>query len=80
MFAQVHSRALNVLLSFETQLPFDKWDVWRDVRKLPLAEQKQALRDPDKRAQLVESPDVPTRAAACAAPRRGRRSGTGSTR
>jgi hypothetical protein len=40
MFAQVHSRALNVLLSFETQLPFDKWEMWRDMRKLPLAEQK----------------------------------------
>ena len=37
MFAQVHSRALNVLLSFETQLPFDKWEMWRDMRKLPLS-------------------------------------------
>ena len=37
MFAQVHSRALNVLLSFETQLPFDKWEMWRDMRALPLA-------------------------------------------
>ena len=45
MFAQVHSRALNVLLSFETQLPFDKWEMWRDMRKLPLAEQKQWLLD-----------------------------------
>ncbi len=54
MFAQVHSRALNVLLSFETQLPFDKWDVWRDMRKLPLGEQKQWLLDADKRRKLVE--------------------------
>src|SRR3977135_127428 len=54
MFAQVHSRALNVLLSFETQLPFDKWDMWRDMRKLPLAEQKQWLLDADKRRRLVE--------------------------
>ncbi len=54
MFAQVHSRALNVLLSFETQLPFDKWDVWRDMRKLPLSEQKQWLLDADKRRKLVE--------------------------
>jgi N-acyl-D-aspartate/D-glutamate deacylase len=54
MFAQVHSRALNVLLSFETQLPFDKWDVWRDMRKLPLAEQKKWLLDADRRRQLVE--------------------------
>ena len=54
MFAQVHSRALNVLLSFETQLPFDKWDVWRDMRKLPLAEQKAWLLDADRRRRLVE--------------------------
>ena len=54
MFAQVHSRALNVLLSFETHTPFDKWEVWRDMRKLPLAEQKQWLLDADKRRRLVE--------------------------
>ena len=59
MFAQVHSRALNVLLSFETQLPFDKWDMWRDMRKLPLAEQKQWLLDADKRRQLVEIASKP---------------------
>ena len=54
MFGQVHSRALNVILSFETQTPFDKWEVWRDIRKLPLAQQKAALRDPVMRARLVE--------------------------
>ncbi|GEP57455.1 N-acyl-D-amino-acid deacylase family protein [Reyranella soli] len=59
MFAQVHSRALNVLLSFETQLPFDKWDMWRDMRKLPLAEQKQWLLDADKRRRLVEIASKP---------------------
>lgn len=53
MFAQVHSRALNVLLSFETQTPFDKWEVWKDVRALPLEAQKAALRDPETRAKLV---------------------------
>jgi N-acyl-D-aspartate/D-glutamate deacylase len=54
MFAQVHSRALNVLLSFETQTPFDKWEVWRDVRALPNEQQKAALRDPETRRRLVE--------------------------
>jgi N-acyl-D-amino-acid deacylase len=53
MFAQVHSRALSVLLSFETHTPFDKWEMWSDMRKLPLAEQKKWLLDADKRAQLV---------------------------
>jgi len=54
MFAQVHSRSLNVLLSFETQLPFDKWEMWRDMRNLPVAEKKQWLLDPEKRKKLVE--------------------------
>jgi N-acyl-D-aspartate/D-glutamate deacylase len=54
MFAQVHSRALNVLLSFETQLPFDKWEYWREIRALTLADQKKALLDPEKRRRLVE--------------------------
>ena len=53
MFGQVHSRALNVLISFETHTPFDDWEVWRDVRKLPFAQQKAALRDPETRAKLV---------------------------
>ena len=53
MFIQVHSRALNVLLSFESTLPFDKLPVWSDIRKLPLAEQEAALRNPEMRAKLV---------------------------
>ena len=81
MFAQVHSRSLNVLLSFETQLPFDKWDMWRDMRKLPLAEQKQWLLIADKRKQLVDIASKPYEGPARAsAPRRGRRNGTGSSR
>ena len=55
MFAQVHSRALSAVLSFRTQLPFDKLPVWKEVRKLPLAEQKVKFRDPELRAQLVQA-------------------------
>ena len=55
MFAQVHSRALNVLMSFETRLPFDKFPVWKEFRELSLAEQKAGLQDPAMRARLVES-------------------------
>ena len=55
MFAQVHSRALNVLLSFKTYTPFDKWDVWKDLRSLPLDAQKAKLKDPALKAQLVAS-------------------------
>ncbi len=55
MFAQVHSRSINVVLSFQTMTPFDKLPVWRDIRKLPLAEQEAKLRDPDIRRRLVEA-------------------------
>ncbi len=37
MFAQVHSRSLSALLSFKTQMPFDRLPVWKDLRALPLA-------------------------------------------
>jgi N-acyl-D-aspartate/D-glutamate deacylase len=53
MFAQVHSRALTVVLSFETNLPFDRLPVWKEFRALPLAEQRQRLGDPDTRRRLV---------------------------
>jgi N-acyl-D-aspartate/D-glutamate deacylase len=54
MFIQVHSRALNLVLSFETQMPYDRLPVWRDMRQLPLAQQEAALRNPDMRRKLVE--------------------------
>lgn len=55
MFIQTHSRALNLVLSFETYMPYDKLPVWRDIRQLPLAEQAAALRDPAMRRKLVEA-------------------------
>ncbi|HEU4368623.1 MAG TPA: amidohydrolase family protein [Methylomirabilota bacterium] len=67
MFAQVHSRALSAVLSFRTQLSFDKLPVWREVRALPLAEQALRFRDPALRAKLVEAArarfDAPPRGA-----------------
>ena len=54
MFAQVHSRGINVVLSFKTQLPFDHLPAWKPFRALPLAEQKQRLRDPATRRRLIE--------------------------
>jgi N-acyl-D-amino-acid deacylase len=41
--------------SFETVTPFDKFPVWSEFRKLPLAEQEKALRDPEFKKKLVES-------------------------
>jgi len=62
MFAQVHSRALTVLMSFETRMPFDGYPLWKEMRQKPLAEQEAMLRDPETRARLVaaaqgENPD-----------------------
>ena len=55
MFAQVHSRALSVVLSFKTNLPFDRLPAWKELRALPLDQQRQRLRDPEVRRRLVEA-------------------------
>ena len=55
MFAQVHSRSLNSLMSFETRMPFDNFPVWKELRAKPLAEQAKLMRDPVTKAQLIES-------------------------
>ncbi len=54
MFAQAHSRSLSSLLSFKTQMPFDWLPIWKEIRKLPLAEQRHRLRDPELRRKLIE--------------------------
>ncbi len=54
LFTQVHSREINSILSFQTTMPFDGREVWRDVRARPLDAQKAALADPETRARLVE--------------------------
>ena len=59
MFGQVHTRELSILLSFETRLPFDKWDVWRDIRALPLEGQKRALGDSETRKKLIAAANRP---------------------
>ena len=53
MFVQMLAKSGGLILSFETHLPFDRMPVWRDIRKLPLADQEAALRNPDIRAKLV---------------------------
>ncbi len=54
MYAQVHTRSLNTLLSFESHTPFDKWELWQDIRALPIAEQLKQLKDPEIKRKLVE--------------------------
>jgi N-acyl-D-aspartate/D-glutamate deacylase len=55
MFAQAHSRSLSALLSFKTQMPFDHLPLWKDIRALPIDEQKRRLRDPELRPKLIEA-------------------------
>jgi len=56
VIGQTHSRGITVLLSFESQLPFDKLPTWAEFRRLPLAQQEHQLRtDPDLRARLVHA-------------------------
>ncbi len=50
---QAHTRTLNCVWCFESQLPWERHPVWRDLRKLSLAEQKVALHDKDFQRKLV---------------------------
>jgi N-acyl-D-aspartate/D-glutamate deacylase len=59
VFTQVHSREINSILSFETSTPFDTWEVWREIRALPLEAQKQKLSDPAIKRMLVEVANRP---------------------
>lgn len=59
MVAQVHTRGLDTMLSFESNTPFDNWEYWRDFRALSLKEQKVKLRDPGVKAKLVEVASQP---------------------
>jgi len=53
MFGQGGTRSINAIFSLKSYLPFDVLPEWQAVRSLPLEEQKQVLRDPARRQQLV---------------------------
>jgi N-acyl-D-aspartate/D-glutamate deacylase len=55
MIGMSHSRGISFVNSFETRMPYDWHPEWRRVRKLPFAEQRQALRDPEVRRRMVEA-------------------------
>jgi len=55
MLAQGTSRWISALLSFETTMPFDRTPVWSEMRRLPLAEQEAALRNPESRRVLLDA-------------------------
>ena len=51
---QAHVRQLANVIGFRVGLPFDGLPAWRAIRGRPLAEQRTALEDPDRRAVLVD--------------------------
>lgn len=53
MFGQGTTRSINAIFSLKSYLPFDVLPVWRQIRDLPIAEQKRRLADPAVRRDLV---------------------------
>ena len=53
MWGQTTTRSINAIFSLKSYLPFDVLPAWRELRRLPLAEQKRRLTDPATRRQLV---------------------------
>ena len=53
MWGQATTRSINAVFSLKSYLPFDQLPGWRELRALPLPEQKHRLADPQTRARLV---------------------------
>jgi N-acyl-D-amino-acid deacylase len=53
MYGQATTRSINAVFSLRSYLPFDVLPAWREIRALPLGEQKRRLADPDMRARLI---------------------------
>jgi len=53
MWGQSTTRSINAIFSLKSYLPFDVLPAWRELRGLPLAEQKRRLADPAARGRLV---------------------------
>jgi N-acyl-D-aspartate/D-glutamate deacylase len=54
VWGQATTRSINAVFSLKSYLPFDVLPVWKEIRALPLKEQKPRLRDPEVRRQLIE--------------------------
>ena len=55
MFGLTHCRGVSEILSFRTNVPFDKLAEWKEMRAKPLDEQRRILMDPEQRARLVHA-------------------------
>ena len=53
VWGQSGTRSINAIFSLKSYLPFDVLPAWRELRRLPLAEQKARLADPAIRKVLV---------------------------
>jgi N-acyl-D-aspartate/D-glutamate deacylase len=53
MFGQGTTKSINAIFSLKSYLPFDVLPGWRELRALPMAEQKRRLTDPAVRRELV---------------------------
>ncbi|MFZ3238771.1 MAG: amidohydrolase family protein [Stellaceae bacterium] len=53
MYGQATTRSINAVFSLRSYLPFDVLPAWKEIRALPLAEQKRRLADPEVRARLI---------------------------
>jgi N-acyl-D-amino-acid deacylase len=55
MFGQTHTRGISHMLSFKGRLQFDDLPEWKQVRALPIEEQRKAFSDPEQRKRLVDA-------------------------
>ena len=53
MFGQATSRSINALFCLKSNLPFDFLPTWKELRALPLDEQKRRMADPEIRRRLI---------------------------
>jgi N-acyl-D-amino-acid deacylase len=55
MFGQTHTRGISHMLSFKGRLQFDDLAEWKQVRALPIDEQRKAFTDPEQRKRLIDA-------------------------
>jgi N-acyl-D-amino-acid deacylase len=53
MFGQTTTKSINAIFALKSYLPFDVLPYWKELRALPLDEQKRRMADPAVRARLV---------------------------
>jgi N-acyl-D-amino-acid deacylase len=53
VWGQTGTRSINAIFSLKSYLPFDVLPAWRELRRLPLTEQKRRLADPATRRTLI---------------------------